>query len=740
MNLIDAFSSSFAKFRTESFSDQDRVDLSGRSGRQNSSRNGFGLSNELGDGSGRTGIGEALSAGIGNLLDLSGRSAMSRHNSGDGLSAEVGGKIEESVARLHVQHEEDDDEEDCNSLLESFGHANVREDDDTPNISGGQDDSNARNIFLNGSKSNAPFAVIPSSSGGALNQESLNALLVDLGRSTESLLRTMKLDVVMLSSMEKEAKITLDKLNREWLILEGMMAEYRKRRPKRTLAYDVIEEEKEGAGIGRPSNFQIISSAQSHSQNHKKESSGSSYSTMGTQSTQPTAGSYSPSSSSKSSNAITSVVTSNVGNGGDPNRDKNAASSALKNHSNFDWGYDVDQELLDEAKRASLNGVPSSVLDELNKPESDLGPSLTSTSGSGVAAAGGSLLGWVRKKSVENQLQRRYSECNSAGIIQHETSKINSSQWQLFGGRGKHQEGDDSTANENSQQQGAAQLHKLRSYGSIRKVNESSWPKMLIGRASAGGESNAEDAEDAEVLNRVPEGANFDVQSVKSGDQREQPKSKSSYRNSTIVISSMDDIGNLPPLPANHPYCALSDREMLATLSKLQLKLRGFDSAAASLQQLVFLQKRNQLDLHCERNHLEKATKSASQQAQLELESLRQILEFSKAERRRKMRLLEAADQKRQKTQHREDMLQEELETVRMELSMLNTQVRQLERSHKDDLAGGLSSVQPEMRSATRQRVLIVGGSGGDEDEENIRQRRQQQIQQRRLHQQQQLR
>mmetsp|Transcript_29398 Transcript_29398/g.61842 ORF Transcript_29398/g.61842 Transcript_29398/m.61842 type:complete len:148 (+) Transcript_29398:740-1183(+) len=85
-------------------------------------------------------------------------------------------------------------------------------------------------------------------------------------------------------------------------------------------------------------------------------------------------------------------------------------------------------------------------------------------------------------------------------------------------------------------------------------------------------------------------------------------------------------------------------------------------------------------------------------------------------------------------------MLQEELETVRMELSMLNTQVSQLERSHKDDLACGLNGVEPEMRSATRQRVLIVGGNSGDDNEEITRQRRQQQMQQRRQYQQQRLR
>jgi len=334
-------------------------------------------------------------------------------------------------------------------------------------------------------------------------------------------------------------------------------------------------------------------------------------------------------------------------------------------------------------------------------------------------------------------MPRRYSECNSTGISQQETSKLNSSQWSFFGGRGKHSEGDESSANENSLQQGVSQLQKLRSYGSSRRISESSWPKILIGRTSVSGESYAEDSE---VLDSVPEGSNFPAASGDQKAQSYQPKSKSSYHDSSIVISSIDDIGNLSPLPVNHPYRSLSDREMLATLSKLQLKLRGFDSAAASLQQLVSLQKRNQFDLHCERNHLEKANKNASQQAQLELESLRQILEFAKAERRRKMRLLEAADQKRQKTQHREDMLQEELETVRMELSMLNTQVSQLERSHKDDLACGLNGVEPEMRSATRQRVLIVGGSSGDDNEEITRQRRQQQMQQRRQYQQQRLR
>ena len=247
-----------------------------------------------------------------------------------------------------------------------------------------------------------------------------------------------------------------------------------------------------------------------------------------------------------------------------------------------------------------------------------------------------------------------------------------------------------------------------------------------------------------EMMNGVPEEGQpvGDERGQSSGSCGDNPSSSSTVIdiNHHTILNAIQDISNLPPLPSNHPYHSFTETELINTLTKLHLKLRGCDSAASSLHQLVSLQKRNLLDLQYERNRLQSSSQSSSSQAQAELENLQQDLNFTKVERRRKMRLLEEADQKRKRAQDREEMLQEELETVRTELFMLRTQMSQLERNCGEDYYGGVGNGAGgtgSMRSATRQKILIVGGDDNGEDEEQQHQQQTQQQQQQQMQQQQ---
>ena len=123
-------------------------------------------------------------------------------------------------------------------------------------------------------------------------------------------------------------------------------------------------------------------------------------------------------------------------------------------------------------------------------------------------------------------------------------------------------------------------------------------------------------------------------------------------------------------------YIAKTDIQYLSdAISTMQVKLRGCDSAASSLQQLLSYQKRQIIDLKRERNRLKLISDFETQHSQSELQSLRIQVESAQVERKRKIRLLREAEINKINAIDKEERLKDELECVRMELYMLNMQL-----------------------------------------------------------------
>jgi hypothetical protein len=117
---------------------------------------------------------------------------------------------------------------------------------------------------------------------------------------------------------------------------------------------------------------------------------------------------------------------------------------------------------------------------------------------------------------------------------------------------------------------------------------------------------------------------------------------------------------------------AATDVDLSNSIATMQVKLRGCDAAASSLQQLVSYQKRQIVDLKCERDRLKLTSEFESLRDQSELDLLRNQVEQAQMERKRKIRLLKEAENDKMNAIDREERLKEELECVRMELFMLS--------------------------------------------------------------------
>lgn len=144
-------------------------------------------------------------------------------------------------------------------------------------------------------------------------------------------------------------------------------------------------------------------------------------------------------------------------------------------------------------------------------------------------------------------------------------------------------------------------------------------------------------------------------------------------------------------------------------LSALQLKLSGCDLAALTLQQHLSYQTRNLLDLRHERNSIQSSSQFDENNSNLELERLRARLHAATLERRRKSRLLEEATKKNKKSRDQEDRLKGELESIRTELCVLNTQMKKEGLVEQDNRSEGGS-----------QKVVIVGGGTGSSESSDI--------------------
>ena len=100
----------------------------------------------------------------------------------------------------------------------------------------------------------------------------------------------------------------------------------------------------------------------------------------------------------------------------------------------------------------------------------------------------------------------------------------------------------------------------------------------------------------------------------------------------------------------------------------LQLKLRGLDMAASTLQQLLSYRIRDLYDLRYQSATLQSSASFHSKRNTSELEKLRKEVHFAKVERRRKIRMLEDVRSKIKVSAYQEERLMEELNSVRSEL------------------------------------------------------------------------
>jgi len=141
-------------------------------------------------------------------------------------------------------------------------------------------------------------------------------------------------------------------------------------------------------------------------------------------------------------------------------------------------------------------------------------------------------------------------------------------------------------------------------------------------------------------------------------------------------------------LPSNNstiPSSTEEETDLSDAIYTMQVKLRGCDSAASSLQQLVSYQKRQLTDLQHEKNRLKVLSEYEKLHAQSELKSLRAQMDAAQVERERKVSMLKDAEKCRSIFIDKEEKLKEELECIRMELFMLNMQLENTGDGYDDD-------------------------------------------------------
>ena len=215
---------------------------------------------------------------------------------------------------------------------------------------------------------------------------------------------------------------------------------------------------------------------------------------------------------------------------------------------------------------------------------------------------------------------------------------------------------------------------------------------------------------------------NNNMDSTASMNTRDTVETQQSPCHSSDTSSSQQAANN-----NNNNNSKQSTVENAGVISALQVKLRGCDSAASTLEQVLIYQTRKLLDLRHERNTLRSASKFDARQSDKELNKLQSQLHFSRVERRRKARFVEDAQKKMKKTQRQEELLKGELESIRTELFLLNK-----ERTEAQGVAGSRGSgsgdnnvdgndggegIGDSNHSRDSRDRVMVAGEGGDRSE-----------------------
>lgn len=203
----------------------------------------------------------------------------------------------------------------------------------------------------------------------------------------------------------------------------------------------------------------------------------------------------------------------------------------------------------------------------------------------------------------------------------------------------------------------------------------------------------------------------LDTSSV-TGDTYETHPTQESPCTDTSSSSNNDNGSNNPAAIIEEEDDEEEKEEDAELIQSLQVKLRGCDSAASTLHQLLTFQTRNLNDL--ERQHTTLSTITSKFNAtytKSELEKLSNALQYAKVERRRKARQLEDAKNRKRKCDIQEERLGGELEGIRSELCRLRMEINKDEQPQ--------TALHPNQQQGQQQRnvrfgdATTSGGGGG---------------------------
>mmetsp|Transcript_23853 Transcript_23853/g.36140 ORF Transcript_23853/g.36140 Transcript_23853/m.36140 type:complete len:485 (+) Transcript_23853:45-1499(+) len=441
----------------------------------------------------------------------------------------------------------------------------------------------------------------------------------NLSRSTQSLLRTMRLDVVLLGSQQDESRCTLSKLEQDWEMLQKLLEEQ--------AAKDKREEEEEEALKKNKEREQQQNNRNDDSDKKQQERKAPFRQFRRHSSIEWSEDGLSLDGKDEQTNTNEQVEqqaatrTLNLSDYSNPNSSSNDKSTRTGlDHSNFDWGaaYDDNNDMEEEDRKADQSG-PMTLDSMLNQAKHNEVESGREGDGDDLPPIK-RIFGWGRDKQRDDKVP------TTPTTTQSEPGPS------FFGRRGN---------NKKQQQEGGDDAASTITVGTTTSSSRNSFSWQTLFRWDG---SNRSGGGGGMIDEKLPS------------------------NNSTTIPSSTEE-----------------EKDLSDEIYTMQVKLRGCDSAASSLQQLVSYQKRQLTDLQHEKNRLKVLSEYETLHAQSELKSLQAQVEAAQVERERKISMLKDAEKCRSIFIDKEEKLKEELECIRMELFMLNMQLESTGDGHDDD-------------------------------------------------------
>mmetsp|Transcript_10555 Transcript_10555/g.16039 ORF Transcript_10555/g.16039 Transcript_10555/m.16039 type:complete len:478 (-) Transcript_10555:72-1505(-) len=439
-----------------------------------------------------------------------------------------------------------------------------------------------------------------------------------LSQSTQSLLRTMRLDVVLLGSQQDESRSTLSKLEQDWEMLQKLLEQQRNKEEERREEEGEEEEEEEETRNGKEQEHLegviVVDKIRDDTQEQKapfRQSRRHSSSIEWSEDGLSQSGDEPNTSNDQDQQAIRTLNLSDYSN---PNSSSHKSSSTERrlDRSNFDWGTDHDDDDkndMEEEDRKAEQSAPLTldVMLKQAKRQTEIMDSKIGNAGGDDVPPIKRMFGWGRDKQRDSKLSTNSTTTESSSFFGRRATN-------------KKQEGADDAAS------------AITECTTGTNNNRNVWQSLFQRRV--GNNNNNKKGSSSEE---------------KTGKKNNVPSSSSA------------------PTPKGE--------DLSEAISTMQVKLRGCDSAASSLHQLVSFQKRQITDLQHERNRLKVLYEFEALHSRSELKSLATQAESAQVERERKICLLQEAERCRSIFVDKEEKLKEELECIRMELFMLNIQL-----------------------------------------------------------------